>query len=280
MPTVRAEQPGDAAAIRRVHERAFGRANEAVLVDALRDAGAHVVSLVAEDDDGAVVGHIVFSRVAVGDGGGGLGLGPVAVVPERQGLGLGSLLVRRGLAECRRYGHGVVVVLGHPGFYSRFGFVPASTRGLRSEYNAPDDAFLVVELVPGALGELRGLVRYPPPSRACDVTAPALGAAPVHLVPPHGQKLAPRLRAVHVEAAVGTEAALLLAHLGDPVAPDRAAARARIDAVEARSVEAEDAPLDLPGERRVAELLPHRGRDRQRLEGIDEPLRGAQSALG
>jgi putative acetyltransferase len=162
MPTVRAEQPGDAAAIRRVHERAFGRANEAVLVDALRDAGAHVVSLVAEDDDGAVVGHIVFSRVAVGDGGGGLGLGPVAVVPERQGLGLGSLLVRRGLAECRRYGHGVVIVLGHPGFYPRFGFVPASTRGLRSEYNAPDDAFLVVELVPGALGAARGLVRYHP----------------------------------------------------------------------------------------------------------------------
>lgn len=99
MTTVRPESPGDRAAIRRVHERAFGRPNEAVLVDALRDAGAHVVSLVAEDD-GLVAGHVLFSLVTVGDVGG-LGLGPMAVVLERQRLGLGSLLVRHGLAECR-----------------------------------------------------------------------------------------------------------------------------------------------------------------------------------
>jgi putative acetyltransferase len=160
MTTVRPEGPGDRAAIRRVHERAFGRPNEAVLVDALRDAGAHVVSLVAEDD-GLVAGHVLFSPVTVGDVGG-LGLGPMAVVPERQRLGLGSLLVRHGLAECRRHGHGVVVVLGHSEFYPRFGFVPASTRGLRCEYDAPDDAFLMVELVPGALGAHGGLVHYHP----------------------------------------------------------------------------------------------------------------------
>ena len=131
-----------------------------MLVDALRDARAHVVSLVVEDD-GLVVGHVLFSPVSVGDGGG-LGLGPMAVVPERQRLGLGSLLVREGLAEGQRHGYGVVVVLGHPGFYSRFGFAPASTRGLRCEFDVPDEAFLVVELVPGALGARQGLVRYHP----------------------------------------------------------------------------------------------------------------------
>lgn len=160
MTAVRRETPGDRAAIRRVHERAFTRPNEAVLVDALRDAHAHVISLVVEDD-GLVAGHVLFSPVTVGEGRG-LGLGPMAVVPERQRRGLGSLLVREGLAECRRHGHGVVVVLGHPGFYSRFGFAPASTRGLRCEYDAPDEAFLVVELVPGALGARQGLVRYHP----------------------------------------------------------------------------------------------------------------------
>lgn len=154
--TVRPERPGDAAAIRRVHERAFGRPHEARLVDALRDAGAHVVSLVVEDDAG-VAGHVLCSPVSVG-----LGLGPVAVAPDRQGVGLGSLLVRRGLAECRRRGHGVVVVLGDPGFYRRFGFAPASARGLRCEYDAPDGAFMVIELVAGALGHRRGLVRYRP----------------------------------------------------------------------------------------------------------------------
>jgi putative acetyltransferase len=161
MVAVRPERPGDEPAIRAVHERAFGRPQEGALVDALRAAGAHVVSLMAEDD-GVVVGHVLFSPVGVEVGDPGLGLGPVGVVPDRQGLGLGSLLVHRGLAECRGRGHEVVVVLGAPGFYRRFGFVPASMHGLRSEYDVPVEAFMVAELVPCALAGRRGLVRYRP----------------------------------------------------------------------------------------------------------------------
>lgn len=159
---IRPERPDDAPAIRRVHEQAFERAGEAELVAALRVAGAAVVSLVAEDR-GVIVGHVLFSPVAIGDDGAtGLGLGPVAVLPERQRRGIGAALIRHGLAECGRLGHGVVVVLGHPGYYPRFGFVRASARGLRCEYDAPDDAFMVVELTPGALRGGGGLVRYHP----------------------------------------------------------------------------------------------------------------------
>jgi putative acetyltransferase len=161
MVVVRPERAGDESAIRAVHERAFGRPQEAALVDALRAAGAHVVSLVAEDD-GVVVGHVLFSPVGVEVGDPGLGLGPVGVRPDRQRCGLGSLLIRRGLAECRARGHQLVVVLGEPGFYRRCGFVPASAHGLRCEYDAPADAFMVLELLPGALAGRRGLVRYRP----------------------------------------------------------------------------------------------------------------------
>jgi putative acetyltransferase len=161
MVAVRPERPGDEPAIGAVHERAFGRPQEAALVDALRAAGAHVVSLVVEDA-GAVIGHVLFSPVGVEVGDAGLGLGPIGIRPDRQGSGLGALLVRHGLAECRARGHDLVVVLGEPGFYRRFGFVPASTYGLRCEYDAPEDAFMVLELVPGAVASRRGLVRYRP----------------------------------------------------------------------------------------------------------------------
>ena len=114
--TVRPERPGDAAAIRRVNEAAFGRAAEADLVDALRAHGRVSRSLVAERA-GMIVGHILFSPVRIDSGRtstAAIGLAPMAVLPAHQRAGIGSLLVRTGLAECRRAGHGCVVVLGHP----------------------------------------------------------------------------------------------------------------------------------------------------------------------
>jgi putative acetyltransferase len=160
---VRAERPGDELAVRRVNEAAFERVAEGALVDALRAAGQAVVSLVAEAD-GAVVGHVLLSPVAVDGARSGhvVGLAPMAVVPAWQRRGVGTALVRGALAAARARGHGAVVVLGHPGYYPRFGFVPASRFGLRCEYDAPDDAFLACELRPGALDACRGLVRYRP----------------------------------------------------------------------------------------------------------------------
>ncbi|MGH7267624.1 MAG: GNAT family N-acetyltransferase [Candidatus Rokuibacteriota bacterium] len=162
---IRGERPGDARAIGVVHDRAFGQATESALVDALRAASRVVVSLVAEAE-ARVVGHILFTPVAIGSAVEKtplvLGLGPMAVLPACQRRGIGSRLVAAGLEECRRLGHPAVVVLGHPGYYPRFGFVPASRYGLSSEYVVPDEVFMAMELTEGALRDRGGLVTYAP----------------------------------------------------------------------------------------------------------------------
>jgi putative acetyltransferase len=157
---VRRERPEDRIAIREVNERAFGRGNEADLVDALRRDAQPFVSLVATVE-GKVVGHIAFSPVAI-EGAErleGMALAPMAVLPELQNRGIGSRLVRAGLKECRAPGRDVVVVLGHPAYYPRFGFVPGREKGLRCEHGVPDEVFVVLELAPGGLRRRTGLVR-------------------------------------------------------------------------------------------------------------------------
>lgn len=158
---IRPEQTGDESGIRRVHEAAFPTPAEGRLVDALREAGKLVVSLVALDG-AEVVGHIAFSPVRLEgapDVGTGLGLAPVAVLPARQRQGIGGRLIRAGLAECERLGYQFVIVLGHPEYYPRFGFVLASRWGLGNEYGATE-AFLAQELRAGAIPPGAGLVRY------------------------------------------------------------------------------------------------------------------------
>jgi putative acetyltransferase len=162
--TVRPEKPEDIPAIRIVNRRAFGGAAEADLVDALRRNGKTVISLVAEDD-GLIVGHIFFSLVAIqskGAGFTGVGLAPLAVIPERQNQAIGSTLVEHGLRRCREEGHPYVVVLGHPDYYPRFGFVPASRFGIKSEYDVADEVFMVMELREGALNGRAGVAKYQP----------------------------------------------------------------------------------------------------------------------
>lgn len=164
MLTVRTETPEDHESVRRVNELAFGRRNEADLVDALRVNARPYISLVAVVDE-QVMGHIFFSLVSVESEAGAfnaIGLGPLAVLPEHQNKGIGSRLARAGLKECARLGEDIVVVLGHPNYYPRFGFVPASSKGLRSEYDVPDDVFMITELTEGALAGRGGLVKYRP----------------------------------------------------------------------------------------------------------------------
>lgn len=164
MIVVRTEKTDDHKSVRRVNELAFGQRNEADLVDALRANARPYVSLVAVVDE-QVVGHIFFSPVSVESENNAftaMGLAPMAVLPEYQNQGIGSQLVREGLKECQRLGHDIVVVLGHANYYPRFGFTPASLKGLRSEYDVPDEAFMVAELGEGALGGRRGLVKYHP----------------------------------------------------------------------------------------------------------------------
>lgn len=162
MILVRAETTEDHDAIHRVNELAFGQRNEADLVDALRVNASPYFSLVAVIDE-QVVGHIFFSPVSIESENSAftaMGLAPMAVLPGYQNQGIGSQLVREGLKECRRLGHDIVVVLGHPEYYPRFGFVRGSLKGLRSEYDVRDEVFMVVELSEGALGGRRGLVKY------------------------------------------------------------------------------------------------------------------------
>ena len=163
MLTIRPETAADIAAIHDINARAFGRRGEADLVDRLRAANHASVSLVAERD-GHVVGHILFSPVTMEHAPGsfrGAGLAPMSVLPEYQHTGIGSALVRDGLAACRRAGFDAVVVLGHVHFYTRFGFSRASDVGLDNEYGATD-AFMVVALRDGGLNDLDGMVKYAP----------------------------------------------------------------------------------------------------------------------
>jgi putative acetyltransferase len=148
--SIRHEELEDVAAVRFVNEQAFGREAEANLVEALRAAAKVAISLVAIQDD-AVVGHILFSPVAIEPAGGAarpLGLAPVAVLPACQRGGIGTLLIEAGLAECRKGGFDGVMVLGHPEYYPRFGFIPAGRFGLNCEYDAPEEAFMALELRP------------------------------------------------------------------------------------------------------------------------------------
>jgi putative acetyltransferase len=163
---IRPEQPGDAEAIRRVNDLAFGREGEAQLVDRLRRSNGFVpaLSLVAEAG-GQVAGHILFTKVHIIGSGGGryetLALAPVAVLPARQRQGIGERLVRRGLADAGQLGYRSVVVLGHPAYYPRFGFRPAGQWGIKAPFPVSPDAFMALELVPGGLAGAPGTVQYP-----------------------------------------------------------------------------------------------------------------------
>lgn len=159
---IRAEKPEDIEAVRQVNIGAFDRENEANLVDRLRGI-APTFSFVAVQSD-RIVGHLFFSPVAVAGKCPSnlsiLGLAPVAVLPDYQRQGIGSLLIREGLKECARSGFEAVVVLGHPDFYPRFGFISASRKNLRCEYDVPDEVFMVLELESGALQDCTGTVKY------------------------------------------------------------------------------------------------------------------------
>jgi putative acetyltransferase len=161
MAEIRFEEPADVPAIHHVVASAFDTTFEADLVDALRRHARPIVSLVAAVD-GDIVGHILFSPVTLSSHPELvlMGLAPMAVVPGRQRQGLGTALARQGIDACRRLDVAGLVVIGHPEYYPRFGFERASALGWRSEYDVPDDAFMALELKPGALRAKPGTIRY------------------------------------------------------------------------------------------------------------------------
>lgn len=146
--TIREEKPEDASSIREVNDRAFGQPLEGRLVDLLRANGGVLLSLVAVNN-ADIVGHILFSPVTLDSDGGellGAGLGPMAVLPELQCAGIGSSLVREGIDRIRSRRVSFIVVLGHPEYYPRFGFVRASQYGVSCQWDVPDEAFMLLRL--------------------------------------------------------------------------------------------------------------------------------------
>lgn len=167
MLTIRPETPKDRASIHYVNQEAFGRNQEADLVDKLRKRGVLTISMVAVQET-AVVGHIAFSPVEIASeksSFGALTLAPVAVLSIHQNKGIGSKLVTAGLEECRRLRHEIVVLAGHPNYYPRFGFVRAYAKGIECEFEVPDEAWMIVELKQDALVGRQGKVRFQPEFR-------------------------------------------------------------------------------------------------------------------
>ena len=159
--TIRQEDASDVSKIRTVNMSAFGSASEADIVDVLRRDARAAISLVAEHE-GDIVGHIMFSPVAVPEAPElrAMALAPLAVIPQCQRTGIGSALVRAGLDACRRWGAAAVFVVGHPSYYPRFGFAKASGFGFRCEFEVADSAFMVAELIPHVLDGQSGTVHF------------------------------------------------------------------------------------------------------------------------
>jgi len=164
MITIREEQPRDIKTIRNLNKRAFGQTQEADLVDKLRQNCEDLLSLVALMQN-QVVGHILFTPIMVESEDNivkGMALAPMAVLPEYQRQGIGSELIRTGIEKLKMRQCPFIIVLGHAEYYPRFGFEPASRYGVRSEWEVPDEAFMI--LVIGAF-EMQGgvaLARYRP----------------------------------------------------------------------------------------------------------------------
>jgi putative acetyltransferase len=164
MVQIRKKRSKDILAIHRVNEQAFGGDTEADLMDRLRATGSLILSLVAIESQ-EMVGYIAFSPVRTDSTAGtqaAVGAGSLGVLPAYQRRDIVSELVRAGLADLRKAGHGLVVVLGHPDFYPRFGFVSAENHGIRWEHDAPSEAFRVKALITGALQGVRGVAQFRP----------------------------------------------------------------------------------------------------------------------
>lgn len=165
--TIRTETPGDHDAIRAVNLAAFDNPAEAGLVEQMRETSERgdLISLVAELD-GEIVGHALFSPARVENGDQiemVMLLGPIAVTPAHQRCGIGSALMTQGILRVKERGYGLIVLIGHPEYYPRFGFVPARQHGLECPGNVSDPVFMVRELLPGSLGRIRGNLVYPAP---------------------------------------------------------------------------------------------------------------------
>lgn len=163
MITVRPEGPEDITEVRRINIKAFDQTAEADIVDSIRQDCPDALSLIAEIE-GRIVGHIFFAPALIGNGDkviGGMGLAPMAVLPEYQRKGIGTKLVDHGLRILRNRSCPFVIVLGHPDYYPRFGFEVVSKYRITCQWDGvPDEAFMVIILDKDAMKNVSGVARY------------------------------------------------------------------------------------------------------------------------
>jgi putative acetyltransferase len=162
---IRAETESDYSKITEINDRAFKGNTEGKLIENLRKKKEYIaeLSLVAEYNN-QLVGHILFFPLfIIGENKRSLtlALAPMSVLPEYQNKGIGSKLIKEGLKIAKKLGFESVNVLGHPEYYPKFGFKKASTWNIKSPFDAPDDAFMAIELVENALLNVSGMVEYP-----------------------------------------------------------------------------------------------------------------------
>jgi len=163
--TIRQENKNDYSIISMVTDMAFGREDEGKLIENLRKNKKFVkdLSLVACMGN-EIIGHILFTPILIKhedmeyDS---LALAPVSVIPELQSLGIGSQLVKKGLAKAKKMGYKSVIVLGHEHYYPRFGFLPASNYKITAPFEVPDNVFMAIELIDNTLQNVQGCVEYP-----------------------------------------------------------------------------------------------------------------------
>ena len=162
---IRPETLDDIPGIRLINELAFDQPDEANLVDKLRLTCPDALSFVAEDG-GQVVGHILFTPATIESDGEsivGMGLAPMAVAPVRQREGIGKKLIEHGLGLLREQGCPFVIVIGHPGYYPRFGFDIAARLGLVCQWeDVPGEAFMAIVYDQNAMHGVEGTVKYRP----------------------------------------------------------------------------------------------------------------------
>jgi putative acetyltransferase len=162
MSIIRREQPQNIPEIHQVHIRAFGRQQEASIVDELRKNCNSILSLVAFTD-GKVIGHILLSPVVIEGKHGklvGTGLAPHAVLPEYQRKGIGTQLIQTAISRIKEGGCPYIIVIGHPEYYARFGFEQAGRIGICCERKVPDESFMILILDKKAMNGITGVTRY------------------------------------------------------------------------------------------------------------------------
>lgn len=161
----RAEIKEDIPEIKVTNDLAFGQENESILIEKIRESDNYIqgLSLVAAEED-IIVGHLLFSKIFIEDGKkyyNALALAPVSIRPDFQNRGIGTRLIKYGLKECKRFGYKIVIVLGYPKYYQRFGFTNAKKKGIFPPFEVPNDVFMVLELEKGATDGVKGMVMYP-----------------------------------------------------------------------------------------------------------------------